>query len=335
MNTITDFYVSMLNDIDARLTAQGIKTKMVFLIYLELMWEPVKEKINNPGRFIMMFAPISRTYTRGYLKDGEECDYSKIPCLPYTLNKIELPKDVETNLGMLFRWKKHFQGDSFVFDYHLMWDIYRDLSGLSLAKVIHSDAANLHKLGLNGMISCQVNRAFFPSGFCMYVMGRTLFDKDCAFDELTKEYFTGVYGKDAETAHRYLEKVSELLPFKYLRGEDGGYTGQTHTEKMKEACRYFEDAAPLISEAYDGCKGMQNERAWKCLRYSAEFYKKVAEILVEKASGADEKKMKQYSAEFEHMVWNNEMELQPDLDAYYFSMILKGVFEDKEKSCIN
>ena len=62
----TDLYVRILNRIDALLTEKKLKTKIVFLIYEELLWAPQKEEILNPDRFVMMFAPISRTFKKSY-----------------------------------------------------------------------------------------------------------------------------------------------------------------------------------------------------------------------------------------------------------------------------
>jgi len=41
----SDFYIRMLNKLDKRLTAEGIDTKIVFLIYVDLFWPPEKEKL--------------------------------------------------------------------------------------------------------------------------------------------------------------------------------------------------------------------------------------------------------------------------------------------------
>ena len=41
----TDLYVRILNRIDALLTEKKLKTKIVFLIYEELLWAPQKEEI--------------------------------------------------------------------------------------------------------------------------------------------------------------------------------------------------------------------------------------------------------------------------------------------------
>lgn len=40
----SDFYVMMLNELDKKLTLKGIDTKVVFLLYVDLLWTPEREK---------------------------------------------------------------------------------------------------------------------------------------------------------------------------------------------------------------------------------------------------------------------------------------------------
>ncbi|MCM8764639.1 MAG: DUF4838 domain-containing protein, partial [Candidatus Omnitrophica bacterium] len=63
---VSDFYVQILNLVDEKLTAKKIKTKIVFLIYVDLLWPPEKERIKNQDRFIIMFAPITRSYLQSF-----------------------------------------------------------------------------------------------------------------------------------------------------------------------------------------------------------------------------------------------------------------------------
>lgn len=69
-----DFYVRMLNEVDRRLTARGLSTRIGFILGYDLLWTPLKERIENPGRFLLLFAPITRTYREPYLRDGETID---------------------------------------------------------------------------------------------------------------------------------------------------------------------------------------------------------------------------------------------------------------------
>ena len=115
--TPSDLYVKMLNELDNCLSKKGFKTKIVFLIYFELLWPPQIERLQNEERFILMFAPITRTYSQVF---SAEDVTGALP--PFTRNNITLAKSVEENLSFLSAWKKQFNGDSFDFDYHLYLD---------------------------------------------------------------------------------------------------------------------------------------------------------------------------------------------------------------------
>ena len=117
----SDFYVMMLNELDDMLTKKHIDTKIVFLIYVDLLWPPEQQRIKNPDRFIMMFAPISRSYNSAFDTD------QLLPTVSnYQRNHCTFPSSVEGNLSFLIAWQHLFQGDSFDFDYHFMWDHYKD-----------------------------------------------------------------------------------------------------------------------------------------------------------------------------------------------------------------
>lgn len=56
----------LLNEIDEVFTEHQSDKKIVFLIYFELAYPPIKERIKNEDRFVMMFAPYGRDFTKAY-----------------------------------------------------------------------------------------------------------------------------------------------------------------------------------------------------------------------------------------------------------------------------
>ena len=114
--------------------------------------------------------------------------------MPYEKNKMTYPSDAAEYLAFLEGWKKAFRGDGFDFDYHLMWDINRDFGGETIAKVLFEDIRSLKKIGLNGFLSCQIQRAFYPSGFAFYLMGRALTDGKASFEEIREDYYASAFG---------------------------------------------------------------------------------------------------------------------------------------------
>ena len=61
--TPSDWYVMLMNEIDERLTARDLSTRVVFICYTDTTWAPLEEKIKNTKRFSFLLAPITRVYT--------------------------------------------------------------------------------------------------------------------------------------------------------------------------------------------------------------------------------------------------------------------------------
>src|SRR5699024_8932697 len=51
----SDWYLLLLNQLDERLTAEGLDTRLVFLIYYDLLFPPKVQQFKNPDRFVLMF----------------------------------------------------------------------------------------------------------------------------------------------------------------------------------------------------------------------------------------------------------------------------------------
>ena len=60
-----DFYVDVLNELDEALSAKGIKTRIVFLSYLELFWTPKRK--NKQSRQIYTSAVLMKDRFRHLL----------------------------------------------------------------------------------------------------------------------------------------------------------------------------------------------------------------------------------------------------------------------------
>jgi len=267
----SDYYVMMLNELDRKLTEAGLQTKIVCLIYLDLLWEPEHEKIISPERFVLMFAPITRTYSSSFT--DFDC-LQAVELVPYNRNKLIMPKSVAENVTRLTYWQKEqLVGDSFDFDYHLMWDHYLDPGYYTCARILHKDMANLYKIGLQGMISCQVQRAAFPNGLPMYAMAKALWQRGSSFENICKEYYEAAYGEKAKEVEAYLSTLSELFDPVYLRNEK-----TINPEKIENI---YQEIQMVIEEFRIGYLEQRKEinASWKYLWYHAEFCKKYADVI--------------------------------------------------------
>ena len=324
--SVSDLYVRMLNDIDARLTEEGLPTKIVFLIYFDLYWPPQTEKIRNPDRFVMMFAPIFRSYTQSY-GDGDVKVPNELPA--YVRNKNEYPHDVGMYLAFLRRWKECFSGDCFDFDYHLMWDIYRDLSGLKLSEVLGRDIACFSRLGLNGLISCQVQRAFYPSPLAMHVLADSLSSPIEDLSAYLDAFFADTYGRHAALAREIFERVKEKVPFEYFR-EQIPLGDEKVLEGFRETVAYLRKTQETLRAALE-----KEEEAY--LREGLEqllFYTQTLVLLlpccIAKGEKRPQSEVQQLYAQLQTYVNENELRMRGVLDAFYFHFIVNGFLEKGE-----
>ncbi len=300
-NTPTDQYVALLNEIDRRLTEKGLGTKIVFLLYQELLWPPIKARLSNPGRFVLMFAPISRTFERSY---DLRLPRRAIPL--YQRNRIALPEDLGRNMDFLRAWQGVFDGDSFVYDYPLGRAHYGDLGYVHMARVIHGDIRRLAAMGLNGYISCQELRAGMPNTLPGYVMGRALLDGSVSADSLIGEYFAAAYGPHAMEALDFLSALSYLSRCDYVNGK-GPRTDPDMAARMDgaaELCRRFAEGHDAGPDSFPGRLG-----------YHARYAGYLAQALAALARGEQAEANKHWE-DMCAFIRENELAYRPWLDVY-------------------
>lgn len=225
--TLSDQYVRILNRIDDALTAAELPTRVVFLLYQELLYPPKTERIRHPERFILMFAPISRTFERPY---PAEIAPGELP--PFRRNAMTLPVGIEENLRYYAAWRQVFPGDAFIYDYHLGRAHYGDPGYMKIARTLHDDIGQLPSLGFQGMVACQEMRVTLPNALPIYLMGRMLWDGG-TWDALADGYFSGLYGEYAPRARRYFEAVSALCDTDYANA-NGPRLRPDLTERYRE-----------------------------------------------------------------------------------------------------
>ena len=313
--TLSDQYVALLNEIDRRLTAEHLETRLVFLLYQELLWPPVKERLKNPKRFVLMFAPISRTFEMSY-----EFNVPKQELPDFVRNHVTLPTNLSENVGFLKGWQAIFDGDSFVYDYPLGRAHYGDFGYVHIAKVIHSDIQKLQQMGLNGYVSCQELRAAFPNALPNYIMGYTLFEKECSAEELIEEYFTACYGDASRQVLAYLTKLSSLSSCDYING--------IGPRRNRDMVRRMEDMVSCC-EAFS-VELMQHRRkdgSWENIFWEVLEYHRTYVILFAKAlrflAMDDARHANQRWEALRDYICENEPKYQPFLDVYRILEVTK------------
>lgn len=285
----SDFYVQILNEADRRMTEEKIDTKIVFLIYLDLLWVPEKERIVNEDRFVLMFAPISRTYSMTFLEASQQ---GKGETTPYIRNKNIIPTKVEDNIAYLEQWQKQYAGDSFVYDYHLLWDTHYDMGGYRSSEVLFQDMKNLEHFGLNGMVCCQMQRVAFPTALGMVGMASALWDKEKTFDSVAEEYFIDLFGQqDAEMMQCYFKEVSRLSHSPYLRLEEE-IINPERAEDYRQLFDFIDTKKTLFQEKKENADNLCDRTTWKLVCIHAEVCMLLAKVMRNKANGEQEEALK-------------------------------------------
>ena len=263
----SDWYVLMLNELDKRLSEEGITSRIVCLIYVDLLWEPVEFKIENPDRYILMFAPISRTYDTSY-SDLDQPVQKK----PYIRNQLVFPRSAAENVAYLRDWQeKQLKGDSFLFDYHLMWNQYKDPGYRLLSQVIYEDMHNLANLGLGGNISCEVYTSQIPHDFPHRIMARTLWNKKLDYCAEEAAYFAEAFGEDHRLVFDYLNSISSAFSIIYRYYTDAEKTRDDQKSLAPSVTQIVSAFKPVIVKNLVKALPRAQHISWKLLALHAEY----------------------------------------------------------------
>jgi hypothetical protein len=209
----SDWRNLILNEIDEKLDAAGIDTKISFSIYVDTLFAPQHTKLNNPKRFRMAYCPISRDYTSSITED------TVIPePVPFVYNNWEIPTTTEQTYALLKEWQKVWKGDIYCYDYHFWRHQFLDPGAYQLAKRVYEDVRSLKLMGLCGMLEDGSQRSAFPNGFPVYIYAETLMNRDCDFEAVRADYFEHIYGEDWQKVDSILRRVSEAFDFAYMEG---------------------------------------------------------------------------------------------------------------------
>jgi len=210
----SDWYMMIMNEIDEELTKKNLKTRIVFIAYVDTLWGPEKVTIKNPERFSLLYAPVTRSYTSSITEN------SVIPePLPYVRNAWQKPVGSEENLALLNTWRKTWKGPVFCYEYHFWRHQFNDPGGITFAKRIWEDIRGIKYMGIDGFVEDGSQRSGFPNAFPVYVYAATLFDRETSFEDLMQDYFSHVYGKDWKEAVSVLIRMGDAFDFAYMEGE--------------------------------------------------------------------------------------------------------------------
>ena len=79
----------------------------------------------------------------------------------------------------------------------------------------------------------------------MTVLGKTLWDKSLAFEDIAKEYFRDAYGTDGDKVREYLRKLSAMFNPPLLRG-DADRSDKAALEAYRQIEAFVKSFEPVI-----------------------------------------------------------------------------------------
>ncbi len=286
--TPSDWYMMLMNDIDDALSAKGLATKVVFIVYVDTTWPPITERIKNPRRFSILFAPISRSYLET-LPEGKPLPETK----PFVLNKMALPSSLAEYLAYFKEWRKFWHGSAFAYEYHFWWHFVSDVGGIRLAERVSEDIRVFEEHKINGIVEDGTQRAFFPTGLVFYTYARTLFDTSLSANELAEEYLSCAFGEDWREFYDYLSEVSDLFDVRYMEGKLSAddsicpFYNPEIAERLKRSEALLAKGERLVKSHYNSDYRVRTVSV-RLLERHIEYCRSLAEALSFKAVGDDE-----------------------------------------------
>ncbi len=283
----SEWYVTLLNEIDEALTEAGLVTRIVFIAYMDTAWAPVKETIKNQDRFTLMLAPITRRYDVSLDAGGVNVKTS-----PYIRNRLTMPPTLEAYFAHFNEWRRTWHGSNISFEYHFWRAMWKDISGLNIAKLICEDVRVYSENGIDGILQDGSQRCFFPTGFAFYAYARSMFDKNLSYEDIAKDYFESSFGEYGRLFYDYLDKLDKAFDYQYMVGRKsaderiGNYYNPNMVKSLKSVYDITEEGLKLIKEHYSFERRVGTVSV-RLLEYHAEYARLLADCFIAKAKGDD------------------------------------------------
>ena len=284
----SDWYVILLNEIDEELTREGLSTRIVYIVYTETMWAPEVEKLKNPSRFALLFAPISREYSHSLTIADKN-----VKCAPYVRNKSDFSAKFDEMFTHFNNWTKDWYGANLAYEYHFWNKQIWDVGGILHSKVINTDIKFYKKNKINGVIEDGSQRSFFPTGLAFYTYARTLYDVSLSSEEIAEEYLSCAFGEDWKEFYNYLDSLGKAFGHEFLTGDLNRDTERSewyfpeHLQSIKNAKEIIKKGKKLIEEHYNSEYRVRTVCA-RLLEFHSKYAEMFADVLAEKVQGNDD-----------------------------------------------
>jgi len=284
----SDYYIMILNEIDELLTKKGLSTKLQMIAYVDCMFAPKKQRLNNPDRFVLKATPISREYKKSITEDSVFP-----PAQPYKRNAWEPPATAEAYFSQFKEWQAIFPGTCIAYEYHYWVHQYRDPGMLFMSRRIYEDVRSWKVLGLDGGLEDGSNKSFFPNGFIDHIFGATLWDRSLDYNHELADYFRHIYGEDWQCVKDYLENISDAFGNGYLcdhKRISSLYKAKFNPEREAEFKRVFSLTSKMreIAGSHIAMPNRPQTVSWRLLLRHTQWCDGIANVLILKCHGDTE-----------------------------------------------
>ena len=282
----SDWYVDMMNKLDARLTADGNDAKIIFIMYVDTLWPPIVSKLNNPSRFIVTTACGS-----GAAYSSKRCE-TGIP--EWKRNQFAIAGGLELAHSFIDGWKPVFDGPKFVYEYWFYTSHYSDPGYMTFGRFIANSIKSLGVTEFDGIMSDGSQRTYFPTGLPVSIIGEFLFDTAIDTEGYIDSYLKDNFGEDWKNAKDYLENISSRFDISALNlNVDVTAQDTGSVDKLAKAAGIFgntacgdriatvptvvDEFAPTVKKNLDTSDKCHRE-SWKILAYHGEYCKGISKI---------------------------------------------------------
>jgi hypothetical protein len=192
-----------------------------------------------------------------------------------------MPQDNHDNQKLLRMWNSVRPADSFAYEYHFMTMWIHDHLSVKLPELIPRDVEDYARHGINGIINCCTQRAFYPNGWSYHVMARTLFGRAPGEDARVR-YFRQAYGEHARVALGFLDELARLSPAPIHRLS---WWDVADMETVSKVLGFLSQKESCLDAGLNGARTAEEQRAWRLLLHYRRLLALLWSALREKLSG--------------------------------------------------
>ena len=329
-----DWYMMLMNELDRELTRRALDTRIVFIVYTDTTWPPVTERIENPERFAILLAPITRSYAYTVRADHT-------PSIrPYVRNGLSFPDSLDEYLAYFAEWRKFWHGAAISYEYHFWHHQYKDLAGVGFSRRISEDIKEYERRGVVGIIEDGSQRSFFPTSLAFYTYARTLYDTSLTPEEIAKEYFEAAFGDGSGELYAFMADMSALFEFEYIEGavsEDRSvspYYAPKYAERLEKSTPALLQRGEKLVEKYYDSDYRTRTVSIRLIEHYLKFTDYYSRAVAAKARGNDLLATEIFT-EWRERFGTIEHETRQYLDNFLFFRKLEGVLVTDRSKTLN